>query len=606
MKNIKRWLSQRDQSLAKTEPVARISLGDFMQSLEQELGPDGRAAFQQLVVRHVPFLMAKQYAPVEAGLTFLTKYLSTPGYRDFVLNEQPSNFHRQLLTKSVNEFGLWAAEALKNLTLNDVTLRKDVAKKDWNRVASKHNPDAELTVPAKPHLTQSPVHPEHAKMLKNPNVTFEGHKLDENGISAKMVHEIEGDDAPHEPSIYMAKPYHKKIESGTKSWVKAPILGWATMATKALFNAGDMGDRCEDVSAHEHEGVPLTVHKFAHDYQMISKVSDVHKGKLRAKDDINQDDVHQIGVMDYLANNLDRHHGNLMVSNHTDATGTHPLLAIDHERNFQYSKPISHMSRFSGLENYDAMQKETPWAYIKGSPGLSAAQSPHTGWYSHEHLVDWWTKHGQKIKDEMENQVGNIKDETLRNHVRDNFNNRWHKMNEWSKAMQADPEGDNMYDASSLHHAFKDTRNIQMQQPRISAAQLKSLPKNKTDALVSISDMVNKKEKLTMNQRQLLHDAVKKTIASMTPEEAGETFRSLAENPYLETKAIRNEPDIDPRNQMLRHFSEQKWEGENSTFKYPHMEAIANAIDSLAPDRKEILKHWADHYRRLLSERQAA
>ena len=104
-------------------------------------------------------------------------------------------------------------------------------------------------------------------MLKS-GLEFEGHKLDENGISAKMVHEIEDDASPHDPNIYMAKPYHKKIESGTKSWVKHPILGWATMATKALFNAGKIGHLCEDVSAHEHEGVPLTVHKFAHGHVM--------------------------------------------------------------------------------------------------------------------------------------------------------------------------------------------------------------------------------------------------------------------------------------------------------------------------------------------------
>ena len=166
MINIKRWLSQRDQSLAKTEPVERPSLGDFMQTLETELGPQSRIEFGKLVAKHVPFSMAKQYYPKESGLTFLIKYLTVPGYRKECLDEQPSNFHRQLLEKSVYEFGHWASTALQNLTLSDVTpedLSKSVAQKDWKKVAKAHEPESELTVESQPHITQFPVHPEHSK-----------------------------------------------------------------------------------------------------------------------------------------------------------------------------------------------------------------------------------------------------------------------------------------------------------------------------------------------------------------------------------------------------------------------------------------------------------
>jgi hypothetical protein len=614
MINIKRWIFNRDQSLEKSEPVEQVSLGDFMKALESELGVESRAAFGQLIAKHVPFILSKEFAPDHMGLSFLTKYLSVPGYRQEKLDEQPSNFHRQLLEKSVYEFGTWAASALKNLTLSDVTpedLTKAVMKKDWNRITKKNNPEAEMTVPAKPHITQFPVHPEHAKMLNDKNLEMAGHKLDKNGISAKMVHELDSGDEG--PTIYMAKPYHKNIESATKSWVKNPILGWATMATKALFNAGGIGDKCEDVTAHEHEGVPLTVHRFAHDYIMGAhpRHSNIIHQANRGSSQYSPDpvDIHKIGVMDYLTNNLDRHNGNILVRNHSDENGYHPPLAIDHERNMQYSKilregPQIYRPRkdFSTEPAYQA--KETPFTYIVHS-ALSNLHHKDV-WSSHENLVDWWSKHGQKIKDEMESQVGNIKDEAIRTHVRDNFNNRWHQMNNWNNAMKADPDGDNMYDIKSLHHAFADTRNLQMNRPRITSAQLKALPKNKTDALVAIADMVTKKGNITPKQRSLLQSAIHRTLDQMTPEEAGEAFRSLADNPYLDTKAIKNEPAVDPRRQMLEFFSAPKWENNEPVRKFGHMDAIANAIDTLEPHKKEILKWWANHFRQLMSEKEAA
>jgi len=354
------------------------------------------------------------------------------------------------------------------------------------------------------------------------------------------------------------------------------------------------------VSAHEHKGVPLTVHKFAHGYEMGAK--SYNKDKYQ----VNPTDIHKIGVMDYLTNNLDRHWGNLLVSpDTTNVQGYNPVLAIDHERNMQYSKILREGPRAKWMASADpemSQVKETPMAYITKS-ALHHLHRGAQGFSSHHELVDWWSQHGQKIKDELESQVAHIKDPDVRNHVRDNFNNRWHKMNNWNTAMQADPEGDNMYDVSSLHHAFQDTRNSSPATPKITAKQLKSLPSNKKDALSAISDIVNKKGKLTFKQRSLLNSGVRNIISGMTPEEAGETFKSLAENPYLETKAIRNEPDVDPRNQMLRHFSDT-WHPDGP--KYAHMAAIADAIDQLPAAKRDILKSWADHFRRLISERQAA
>ena len=99
--------------------------------------------------------------------------------------------------------------------------------------------------------------------------------------------------------------------------MKNSTKGWASLATRKLFEAADMGDVCEDVRPHTHKGVPLVVSQY-HPWATSG----------RNNYDMPTDDA-QIAVMDFLTNNQDRHSGNIM------AVDGRPL-AIDHERNFQY------------------------------------------------------------------------------------------------------------------------------------------------------------------------------------------------------------------------------------------------------------------------------
>lgn len=593
MSNVKRWLKKREISSQETLRVEKTTVSDFVRHLEDELGPTRTKAFYRIVKSNTPFIIA-DHAPEDKILEFAEKYLTDVQFRVSVLQSLNSNFHRSLMEKSMAEFVQFTSNLLKNMTLSDIQepLEKAVQKKDWNRITKKVNPDASLTVDHKPHMTQFPVHSAYNQMLGYKDLEWPHHKLDENGISAKMVHEI---DEGNGPELYMAKPYHKNIESATKSWVKNPILGWATMATKALFNAGKIGHLAEDVSTHEHEGVPLTVHKFADGYQ-----SKQWGGGQRHN--INPLELHQIGVMDYLTNNMDRHGGNILHDSTTNDEGYNQLLAIDHERNFQYHKRIADSHRNKSSDVAPHVRKESPFSYIKGSH-LDRYSKDADTWYSHQDLVDWWGQHGKKIKDELESQVENIKDESTRKHVRDNFNQRWHKMNNWTERLKNDPENDDMYNLRSLHDSFEDARNIPQEQPRITSKSLKSLPKNKKDALFAISDIINKKGKLTPKQHSLLSSAMQETIAGMTPQEAGETFRSIIDNPYMSTSVIKKNPELDARQLMLRHFAEpQGWVNNEPSYKYDHIHEMARTIDSLPSERKEILGHWADRYRRMLAE----
>lgn len=587
MNQIKKWLHSRSESIQKSRHTEKVTVSDFIAICEQDLGLEKTNVLKDLIKSEASFLIHEARKSLEP-LEFIEKYNNDTIYRKSLLDSQPSEFHKQLLKQAVTELSRKSSFILQNLTLHD--LEKAVKPKDWNRITKKSNPEAELTVDSKPHMTQFPVHSDYAKILNDPK-EHTPHKLDENGISAKMVH------APGD-STFMAKPYHKNIESATKSWVKHPILGWATMATKALFNAGNIGHLAEDVSAHEHEGVPLTVHKIAKDHYSQSQL---RGGNAMNGFDFHPNDIHQIGVMDYLTNNLDRHAGNLMIGDYKDERGYNPLLAIDHERNFQYARHLDHKYAYRARDN-DIY--ESPLSYIQRSALSFPNKHASKRWQSHHETVDWWKQHGQKIKDEMENQVSSITDKDIREHVRNNFNQRWHKMNDWTNNLAKDPDQDAMYQPETLGHGF-DVRNQQIEKPKITANQLKSLPKNKKDALLALGDIINKKGKVTPKQRSILSSAMQNIISTMSPQEAAESFTSIVHNPYMNTKAIKNDPELDLKQQMLNHFSsDHGWENNAPKFKYDHMSAMADAIDALPENKKETLKGWSNHYRDKLNERQ--
>jgi hypothetical protein len=610
MNKIKKWFYNRSNRIEKSAVIDQ-TVPDFILHLEESLGKNAVANLTSLVKSPLTSIFK---VPQPEVLQFIEKFQKNADFAKAQLDSQRSNFHKDLLKKSVAETAQEFSSILKNISLNDLSedLNKAVQPKDFKRLTSKHNQDAELKVDHKTHLQQFPVHSEYSQLLSDPK-TFKQHQIGDNGISAKMIHNSTGytDNegqwtSRSKSSVYMAKPYHKNIESATKSWVKHPILGWSTMATKALFNAGNIGHLAEDVSAHEHEGLPLTVHKFADNHYSLAQVRNEN---ARKQWNVKPLDVHQIGVMDYLTNNLDRHHGNIMINDTKDEEGYNPLLAIDHERNFQYSKHLREHGNLkrdpyyvSRLDPY--MKQENPLAYVRHQATGTMAKQAYD-WFSHHDLVDWWSNHGKKIKDELESQVEHIKDEPIRKHVRENFNNRWHKMNNWAERMKADPEGTDIYRLESLGDTFENTHNTKLESPRISAKELKLLPKNKKDALLGISDIINRKEKLTYKQHSILSSAIDNLINQMSPEEAAETFRSIVDNPYMKTKAIKKNPELDPRQRMLRHFSDaQGWTNEGPQYKYAHMQAMADTIDALPAEKKEMLKYWADHYRQVLSEKE--
>lgn len=333
-------------------------------------------------------------------------------------------------------------------------LKKGMHPKDWDRMSKKHIPEYAETAD---HTAQPNVgsHENYINWL-NTTTKDKGMKLPVSGISAKAVHDIDG-------STYMAKPYHKKLESATRNYVKTPTTGWSTIATKALYNAGGIGHLCEDVSLHEHNGVPITVHKFAPNHIPVASLGELDKKYT--------DPLHaqQIGIMDFLTNNCDRHSNNLMVNGETDDNGNHPMLAIDHERSFQYHKTrggaMGHWAREAPDYKYSVYQ-DRPYDYMRGN-AISFLGSIHNHDHKHNYydFLEWWQKNGNNIKNELGKHLSAIKDPEVREHISNNFHDRWDLVDKWANNTHEDEER-NANDRSIFDKGYKGISNSHMPQGR--------------------------------------------------------------------------------------------------------------------------------------------
>jgi hypothetical protein len=388
-----------------------------------------------------------------------------------------------------------------------------------------------------------------------------------NGITAKMVHEVpEGKAADGSligNAIIMAKPYHRKIESVTKSWVKHPITGWATITTKALFNAANAGHLAEDVYAHEHQGVPLTVHKFAPNMRELNDANNMRELEHYT---IDPNDIMKIGVMDFLTNNLDRHMGNLLVSSDpgdTDSRGYNRIMAIDHERNFQYAKTAKTHHAWSNPKRYemhggrpmwdehgnirqgrkDNPHIEAPNDYIEhGRATGRILEIPHNKPHYLGDLAEWWITHSPAVKQAMVHHLGAIKDEKLRQHIHDNFMNRANYMDRWAKSGL---ESDELYDLSELDSIDREGK------PRgVSNSKLQTVPVAQVRKIVEKADLSKPGQTLDAlgkwvsqykasskhwNTAQELLDHL---VERMTPDQLVKGYQHMSQSPMYASRLL--------------------------------------------------------------------
>jgi len=293
-------------------------------------------------------------------------------------------------------------------------LLKAIDEKSWNRILKTHNKSVrEDVVDSGGHIRYfNNTHPEYQSQVLDSNKKMKSDSSRGMGSFPKMIHTLPSQEGEIK---FMAKPYHAPMERWAKSWTKHPIKGWATLTTKKLFDAAQIPELAEDISAHVHKGVPIIVSRFHPEAK-----ESYNTGPNKYTQPFTPPDVAKILVMDFLTNNQDRHSGNIMRINE------HEPLAIDHERNFQY---------------------------FHRKPGFDPNISPYHAWYNSgfaehnkllpnqidtfsDHLVDWWGKARDNVKKEMYHNLKFIKDPSINRHIAGNFYERWRWIND---RMESDP-----------------------------------------------------------------------------------------------------------------------------------------------------------------------
>lgn len=179
-----------------------------------------------------------------------------------------------------------------------------------------------------------------------------------------------------------------------------------------------------------------------HMQPQVSTIEDMRNYEF--KPDV-QAQARQIGLMDFLTNNLDRHSTNLLYDH-----ANQKLLAIDHSRSFQYKnsdkRPLPKMATpYDSLRNY---LKGTAIGHLLPFPERYTTD-PKTGTTTrddarHDTLMEdwtsswnptmaWWKKHSEPIKAQMNKRLELIRDNTVREHVRANFMRRTRMIDDWAK-----------------------------------------------------------------------------------------------------------------------------------------------------------------------------
>lgn len=368
------------------------------------------------------------------------------------------------------------------------TIAMAVHERDWNRIEKAHDKDAESYSDFDTFSKQYAAPDKYLEVLEHPTTYKSTPGI---GMSKKMIHDISDEESS---STFMAKPYYPRLSSQTRSWVKHPIAGWSTMTSKALFDAAGMGDDTEKVYVHKHKDVPLTVHEFSPGYKTVFDFEDQGLPGAPIMATPNPLDIKKIAVMDFLMGNNDRHGHNLMVSSHQDPTGHNKLLAIDHERNFQYDKALNQVLnwKFGGGVRY-GQPADSPADFIN----LSALKLAEKASYKidSDDLKEWWDQHSKAIKESFYQQLNGIKNPRLKEHIKKNFEQRAAIIDKW--ASTDDEYGYQNIDLFSKEFPYK--ANIQnMPRPAKEKVEnlLNRLPENPLKAIETLVETAKHKKGL--------------------------------------------------------------------------------------------------------------
>lgn len=242
------------------------------------------------------------------------------------------------------------------------------------------------------------------------------------GASEKIVYHVDPLHPTHAGVRYMVKPYHERVTKELEHHGKNHTLGWGEMTSQALYHAAGIGDLHQRVHVAEHDmpdhpKEPALVVKMDPEFQPVYG-DEVLSPKAKA-------DARKIAVMDFLANNKDRHAYNLLYRR-----GPSGLLAIDHGRCYQYHKPrvsSREKDRFSDYVTYSALDDLHPITqskYTDPDDKVPADVFARQVMRDYASTFKWWGESSKKVRQAFAKRLEQIRDPEVRDHVKRNFEAR--------------------------------------------------------------------------------------------------------------------------------------------------------------------------------------
>jgi hypothetical protein len=281
--------------------------------------------------------------------------------------------------------------------------------------------------------------PDHyvKKILNHPDEIPSKHAKYTRGISNKLIHDVDGD-------TVMAKPYHRGAEG---------LHGWSSAVTPKLFASVGLGHLSDQVGVVNHNGNVLTVHKFEKHPKMksgLELIMDAEHGHSTVDDMPHKHDLAKMAIMDFLTDQHDRHMNNFMVRPIGQGQRPYPM-AIDNERAFGYRDITMGVPGVKQPSLHVWWNEAFPsWSNYQSALGRMAAKTGQDiDSTDAMPLSNWWMANHRKLKDTLMQELKNVTDESLREHIKGNFMLRYARMHEAMKNWASDP----MENPFKLHDA---------------------------------------------------------------------------------------------------------------------------------------------------------
>jgi len=289
-----------------------------------------------------------------------------------------------------------------------------------------------------PHTTLKETYKKH--VIDSPEKVkpdFNAHR-NLGGITQKVVFRGVPSHLP-EGSDFMVKPYT------TPAAGEGYTEGWQEMTSQALYHAAGLGDYHQRVHVEKHpisvgfnnpKEIPALVIHMEPDHETMDQRQRRYDVKKSPDHETYKADAKKMFLMDFLANQMDRHEGNLMFHRETGKP-----LVIDNGYGFHYTSPrYNPKPMFEGgpLDWHDHFINHSSIGYGRNVfHHLSPIDNKgyDTGDYDEffRPALDWWKEKSPKIQAEFANRLLLIQDPVHKEKLREGFNARAAMLDKWAK-----------------------------------------------------------------------------------------------------------------------------------------------------------------------------